>query len=102
NALKLTTSRAAGGSGEKMNAAVVLGGIVEGVVDVGVGVVWVSFTTPAPQGVSDLHAMHIAARSTVSAGLRMSLHSHIAPRLGPWGNATRVLPKTSDRVQRPG
>jgi hypothetical protein len=32
--LKLTTSRAAGVSGEKMKSAVVLGGIVEVVVDV--------------------------------------------------------------------
>jgi hypothetical protein len=84
NELKLTTSRAAGVSGEKMKSALVLGGIVEVVVDVVVEVLWVSLTTPGPRGVSDSHAMPVATRSTVSASLRMSLHSHIAPRLGPW------------------
>ena len=67
-----------------MKAAVVLGGIVEVVVDVVVEVLWVTVTAPGPSGVSDSHAKHITARSTVSASLRMPLHSHIAPRPGPW------------------
>jgi len=60
-----------------MNAAVVLGGIVEVVVEVVVEVLLVTVTAPGPTGVLLSHPTHSAARRTVSASLRMPLRSHI-------------------------